>query len=161
MTLHPPKRISSTEGLGIHTTKEMAHVSESISIGTETWNDMSEPWKEGETIIAEPGYSWVTKWQVGKPYVLTKFFNAEANLVGTYCDISRPVERIGDEFSFTDLYLDVWQPAGKEPIILDQDELEEATKASYITQEEAERARAVAASVLANLKSDPSFIDFQ
>lgn len=160
MTLHPPKLITSTEGLGVGTTKTMRKVNDHISIATEVWNTMKEPWAEGATIIAKPGYVWETKWEVGKPYIITKFYDAAANLVAIYCDVSRPVQKTEGGFSFVDLYLDVWQPTGQEPVILDEDELEEAVRARYITPEEADEARDVARQLVNNLKNNPNFLDF-
>jgi len=133
---------------------------DSVSIGTEIWNDMEEPWREGETIIALPGYIWTTKWEVGKPYVITKFQDASAKLIAVYCDIARPVEAIKNGFTFTDLYLDVWYIPGYEPRVLDEDELQAALNARFITLEEATEARGVARSLIVRIKSDPNFLKF-
>lgn len=160
MTLHLPRNISSTEGLGINTTKSMRHISERVSIGTEIWNSMKEPWKEGTTIIAEPGYVWTTKWELDKPYIITKFQDTAVNLIAIYCDVSRPVQAIGDGYTFTDLYLDVWQVPGQEPRILDEDELKHAVEASYISPEEADEARRIANDLIISLKNDPEFLKF-
>lgn len=158
--LHPPKYISSFKGLGVNTTKTMRRMSDTISIGTETWNAMNEPWREGEIIIAKPGYTWVTKWEVGAPYVITKFYDHEENLIGIYCDISRPVKKIEDGFSFVDLYLDVWQPVDEKPMILDEDELNEAVKLEYISHDEAESARKTATALVNVLMSGPKEFNF-
>jgi predicted RNA-binding protein associated with RNAse of E/G family len=144
MSLHPPKRITSTQGLGVGTTKSMQWLSETKAIGTEVWNEMSEPWKEGETIIALPGYIWTTQWEVGKPYIITEFKDEAGKLIATYCDVTRPVRLVEGGFEFVDLYLDVWMVAGKKPVVLDEDELHEAVTAGYVTQEEAEKAEAIA-----------------
>lgn len=160
MTLHPPKNISSTQGLGIGTTKSMRRISDSISIGTEVWNEMNEPWAEGDTIIAKPGYVWTTKWEVGKPYIVTKFQDADRDLIAVYCDVARPVQASEGGFSFTDLYLDVFQLPGQDPIVLDEDELEDAVKAAYITQDEAEVAQEIASELMLSLKSDQEFLKF-
>jgi predicted RNA-binding protein associated with RNAse of E/G family len=160
MTLHPPRNISSIEGLGVNTTKSMQHISERVSIGTEVWNSMKEPWKEGTTIIAEPGYIWTTKWELDKPYIITKFQDAVNNLIAIYCDVARPVQAIEGGFSFIDLYLDVWQVPGEEPRILDEDELMQAVEASYISPEEANEARRIANDLVISLKNDPEFLKF-
>lgn len=160
MTLHPPKYITSIAGLGTNTTKTMGRISDTVSIGTEIWNEMSVPWREGGTIIAQPGFKWVTKWEIDNPYILTKFLDAKANLVGVYCDISRPVKVIKNGFSFVDLYLDIWQPAGEMPIILDENELEEAVELGHITPEEAQVAREIAAKIMTDLISNADILDF-
>lgn len=160
MATHPPKRISSTKGLGIGTSKQMHFVSNNLAIGTEVWNEMKEPWSEGNTIIARPGYSWLTKWETGKPYILTKFLDENKELIGVYCDIARPVIRTKSGFEFDDLYLDIWLlPSGK-PMLLDEDELEEAVASGYINRAEADEAYRVAQSVINNLVNNSTFLDF-
>lgn len=160
MSLHPPKHISSTEGLGLNTTKHLEFKGENKAVGTETWGELETPWTESGTIIAEPGYTWVTRWETGKPYIITKFLNAEGELAGVYCDISRPVERVGDEFTFDDMYLDVWMTPGQEPVMLDEDELKEAVQAGYITQKEAEQAMEVALMLMDELKVSSELLEF-
>ena len=141
MSLHPPKRISSTGGLGLNTTKQLDWASDTLAYGTETWGELEKPWQQDETIIALPGYVWRTRWEVGKPYIINKYLDKNGKLVGIYCDICRPVEKVEGGFAFDDLYLDVWQVPGSKPIILDEDELEEAISAGYISSEEAATAR--------------------
>lgn len=136
----------------------MQRVNDSVSIGTEIWNEMEEPWRQGSTIIAKPGYIWTTKWELDKPYIITRFQDVASNLIAVYCDVSRPVRATDDGFSFIDLYLDVWQLPGEEPIILDEDELSEAVKANYISHDEAEIAQRIARELVASLKDDPDFI---
>ncbi len=158
--MHPPKNISSKEGLGLGTTKEMRYINRGLAIGTETWNELENPWSESDTIIALPGYKWVTKWEVGKPYIITKFFDDNNVLIGVYCDISRPVEASEEGFRFDDLYLDVWQIPGTRPVILDQDELEEAVEAGHISKEEAGKTWQIAHKVVNCIENDPDFLDF-
>lgn len=160
MSSHPPKHISSTEGLGLNTTKHLEFKSENKAVGTETWGELETPWMESGTIIAKPGYIWVTRWEAGKPYIITKFLNTEGELAGIYCDISRPVERVGDAFTFDDMYLDVWMAPGQEPVILDEDELQEAVQAGYITQTEAVQAMEAALALIDELKSSGELLDF-
>lgn len=160
MSVHPPKYISSSEGLGVNTMKRLEFLSENIAIGTEVWQELPTPWREGETIIAKCGYRWITKWEAGKPYIITKFYDAQENLVGIYCDASRPVQKIAGGFAFDDLYLDVWQVPGEKPVILDEDELEAAVQAGFIKQSEAISARETAALLRQKLADDPSFTDF-
>lgn len=160
MALHPPKEISSTLGLGLNTTKSLNKVSPTIWIGTEVWNELEEPWREGSTIIANPNYIWKTKWELGKPYIITRFHDEGGKLIATYCDVSRPVKQIEGGLSFIDLYLDVWVLPGQEPVILDQEELDDAVKAEYVAPEEAIEANRVATELLSNIKNNPAFLDF-
>ena len=160
MTAHPIKRISSIEGLGLNTTKTMRRLSDTVSIGTEVWHELHEAWKEGDTIIAQQGYIWTTKWELNKPYVITKFQDENNKLIAIYCDISRPVKQIDGGFEFEDLYLDVWQIPGQNPIILDENELAEAVIAKYLTKDEASETKRVANSLILALKTDPTFLAF-
>jgi predicted RNA-binding protein associated with RNAse of E/G family len=160
MSLHPPRRISSVEGLGLNTSKQLDFKDESKAIGTEVWGKLKEPWTESGTTIAEEGYTWVTQWEVGKSYVITKFFDQKGELVGVYCDISRPVERIEGGFAFDDLYLDVWMAPDQEPVILDEVELKEAVAARYLTQTEADQAVQVALALVDDLKTEAGILEF-
>lgn len=99
-----------------------------------------QPWVESGVTIADESYRWVTEWEAGRPYIITKFLNEVGELGGVYCDISRPVKRVDGGFTFVDMYLDVWLVPGQEPVILDEDELKEAVEAGYVTQTEADQA---------------------
>ncbi len=160
MNLHPPKRISSTEGLGLNTTKKLDWVSETIAYGTEIWGKLEKPWRQDETIIALPGYVWRTRWEVGKSYIINKYLDNNGKLVGIYCDICRPVEKNENGLAFDDLYLDVWQLPGQDPVILDEDELEEAISTGYINSEEADIARQNAEYVKQLLLTNTELLNF-
>jgi len=160
MTLHPPKRISSVEGLGVNTVKQLEWISDTLAIGTETWGELDKPWQQDDTVIALPGYIWRTRWEVGRPYIINKFFDNNGHLVGIYCDICRPVEKIGGGLAFDDLYLDVWQVPGYEPVILDEYELDEAISAGYVRSEEAAVIRRHAEEVRQMLMVPTDLLDF-
>ena len=149
MTIHPPKLISSIVGLGLPgNTKSIEYLRDGSAISTETCNSVAEPWKQGNMVIALHGYQWITKWEAGKPYIVNKFFNREGGLVGIYYDVSRPVRKIPGGFEFDDLYLDVWCLAANKIELLDEDELEAAVIAKYISPEEADTARGVAGQIV-------------
>ncbi len=160
MPIHRPKLISSIEGLGLNTTKSMRYISKTIAIGTEVWNELQEPWQEGDTIIALPAYKWVTRWEAGKPYIINKFYDDANHLVGIYCDVARPVRQIEGGFEFDDLYLDVWWATGKPISVLDEDELQEALGAGYITTNEAVEAHRVAKELIELLKQQSEILQF-
>ncbi len=160
MHIHPPRRISSVEGLGINTTKKLEWVSDTLAFGTETWGELEKPWQQDETIIALAGYVWRTRWEVGKPYIINKYLDEKGKLVGIYCDICRPVEKVGEGLAFDDLYLDVWQIPGHDPVLLDEDELEGAIKVGYISQEEATTALADVEKVKQLLLTRTDLLDF-
>jgi predicted RNA-binding protein associated with RNAse of E/G family len=146
--MHPPKLISSKDGLGLNTTRQMRHATATLAISTETWGALPCPWTESGTIIAQSGYKWVTRWEVGRPYIITKIYDDAGNFVGTYCDITSAVMQKSNGFECHDMYLDIWQVPGKQPVLLDEDELEQALAASYISKAEADSARLAAEDLL-------------
>ena len=89
---------------------------------------MESHWSIGALIVARPGYSWLTRWEEGKNYVITRILDDKGDWVGTYCDICSCVKKHNEGFEFEDWYLDVWQPAGEKPGLLDEDGLEEAVE---------------------------------
>lgn len=122
-------------------TKSFEQISPGVILTTETWNDMERPWTQGNTIIAKPGYRWVTKWEAGENYTINKIYDDKGNLVALYCDIGSPLKETPVGLEFDDWYLDVWQPVGSKPEILDEEELGAAVKAGYLTDKEATVAR--------------------
>lgn len=144
MTIHKPKLISSSEGLGVNTTKTIKYINNDLAIGTEVWGSLDKPWTEGNIIIAKEGYVWITRWETNKSYVTTKFFDGLNNLVGVYIDVTKPVRRTANGFEFDDMYLDVWQIPGTSPTILDEDELSEAFTAGFIDIKDVTEAKIVA-----------------
>jgi predicted RNA-binding protein associated with RNAse of E/G family len=158
MTLHSPKLITSAQGLGVGTKKQIDFITNDLAIGTETWGQLEAPWVESGKVIAQKDYRWVTKWETSKPYIITKFYDDSNKLIGTYCDISSCVQRVENGFEFYDMYLDVWQTPNNDPVILDVDELEAALAAGFITPEEARDARRAAKKVIELIKNKPNLL---
>jgi len=72
------------------------------------------------------------------------FHDREGRLLGHYTNLVRPPE-IGDgRWRITDLFLDIWQPAGGGLRLLDEDELTEARERGWIEASEAARVRRLA-----------------
>lgn len=84
----------------------------------------------------------------GRPYEIASVFDAEGRPVGHYTNLIREPRLDSREWQLTDLYLDVWQPHRGAPRILDEEELEQAVRAGFLSAEEAYRVRADAAAVL-------------
>ena len=117
--------------------------------------------KQDDVIIAEPGFKWVSKWQVGKPYVIVKYYNGDDQLVGIYCDVCRPVKQTEDGLEYEDLYLDVWMAAcSKEPVILDENELREAFEQGFLNKADVGFARSVALVLVEKLKNNGPELQF-
>jgi len=158
MSIHPPSFESSVVGLGPETKKSMKFLEDGSGIGIEDWGNLTSPWKIGDTIIANLDFRWITHWVPGQEYVITQFFTPDQQRVGTYCDITRPVQRIERGFTYEDIYLDVWRREGDRPEILDEHELEMGVQEKFITVQEAHRARMIAQHLLIELSSDTSSI---
>lgn len=61
-----------------------------------------------------------------------RFHDARGNLTGWYTNICTPVEKDGNDWSSTDLFLDLWMPVDDEPRWLDEDELSEAAASAVV-----------------------------
>lgn len=160
--IHKPKTVNTQEGCALPSaTKKYKKFANGDIILTEVWNAMSEDWKEGSTIIARPGYKWVSKWQLGKPYVIVKFYNDNDDLIGTYCDVCHPITKNKDGLEYKDLYLDVWCINGQvEPKILDEDELQEALENNYVSEKDVQFAYNVAKELIDKIKNKSLELQF-
>lgn len=160
MTIHKPRELSSKIGLGLNTIKSLHWINDRLAFSTEKWGIIDKPWQQDNTIIARNGFIWKTRWEEGKSYLITKYFDEKNKLIGTYVDICRPVKTVKKSFKTTDLYLDVWQLSGHSPIILDEDELNESVKANYLNKREAEKAIKVAEMICVELSTKPDIFIF-
>ena len=64
----------------------------------------------------------------------------DGTLTGWYANICTPVEIDGNNWSSTDLFLDLWMPVGSHPVWLDEDEFQSAVDAGTISDEMTARA---------------------
>lgn len=156
--IHPPKQLSSKKGWGPKSSLVEECISTKLLITTETWGQIEEVWNIGPTIIAKPGYKWIIRWETGQNYVITKFVDETGQIAGIYCDLCSPVKKNDDGYEAIDWYLDVWQPAGEQPRLLDEDELELAMSVGYLTSAQAELARSTAEQLIGILEN--GLLDF-
>ncbi len=77
-----------------------------------------------------------------------RFYRADGDFAGVYANILTPPTIDGRIWRTTDLFLDVWLPAGGGVALLDEDELETALSAGHIDPETAARARREADRIL-------------
>lgn len=68
-------------------------------------------------------------------FSILEFRDAEAGLLGYYCDIVTPLRRDGDEYFQTDLILDLWVSPTLEFQELDRDEYEQAVAEGLVPDE--------------------------
>lgn len=112
-------------------------VSNKVLISTEYW--ISEPtrkWIDADVITAKKGYKWVTKWELSKHYIVTEIFDEKEKLVGVYWDITSQVQKINGQYQAYDWYLDVFKISDSRVVILDENELEQAFMAGFISDKE-------------------------
>lgn len=86
----------------------------------------------------------------GEHFDLLQFFDQDGALAGYYSDIALPLERRGDEYHLTDLFLDVWVTGDGQFHELDWDEFEAAAEQGLLSEAE----QAVARATLARLRAE-------
>ena len=102
----------------------------------------------GRTVLeAESPVVWFTF--PGAHHDIGRFHSPEGDLTALYANVLTPVEIEGDEWRTTDLFLDVLLEPGRGPVILDEDELEEALAEGWVDRAAAAGARAEAARLVA------------
>lgn len=84
----------------------------------------------------------------GRTWEVAAAYDELGRLVGHYTNFIRPPRLEPGRWYITDLYLDVWQPAGGSARLLDAEELEAAVAAGHVDAEEARAVEAEAAAVM-------------
>ena len=68
-------------------------------------------------------------------FSIVEFRDEDDKLLGYYCDIVTPLEKVGDEYFQTDLLLDLWVSPALDVQVLDEDEFEEAVEMRLLSDE--------------------------
>lgn len=102
---------------------------------------------EGAAVL-EPGSPVLWFTFPGRWYEVAAFHDPRGRLLGHYTNVVRPPEIRGRRWRITDLFLDVWQPAGAGPRLLDEEELGRALDEGWIGEADARRAREVGRRVM-------------
>jgi predicted RNA-binding protein associated with RNAse of E/G family len=153
--IHAPKPLSTKVGLALPNAKRSIEELEvALAIQTEVWSDMPTSWSVGDFTIAQTGFIWKSRWEVGKPYVVTRIFDGGGVHIATYCDVTSPVVRMDDHYECNDLYLDVWVRTGQTPVILDEEELEEAREVGYLSSSDVTAVHLAAGQLIAMFACD-------
>jgi len=87
-----------------------------------------------------------------RPWEVGAFHDPDGELVGHYTNLIETPELDGRTWRIRDRWLDLWQPAGGEPRILDEDELGEAVEAGHVEAEEARQLERRAARLLSRAR---------
>lgn len=74
-------------------------------------------------------------------FTVLAFFNLDGGLAGYYSDIATPLQKVGDDYYLTDLFLDYWLAPGQPALALDEDEFEAAIAQGVLTDDRIDCAR--------------------
>ncbi|MEN8145284.1 MAG: DUF402 domain-containing protein [Gemmatimonadota bacterium] len=102
----------------------------------------------GGGALVEPGGSLLWFVFPGKPYEIAVAHDPDGHLLGYYTNMIRSPELQSGTWRITDLFLDIWQPAGGEAALLDSEELTHAVAQGWLDDSEAERVRRRAAEIM-------------
>ncbi len=102
---------------------------------------ISAPVLVGGAPVLEPGSRAVWFTFPGRWHDIGRFHLADGTFTGIYANILTPPRIEGSVWHTTDLFLDVWIPAGGTVMLLDEDELAEALALAHIGEDLAQRAR--------------------
>ncbi len=80
-----------------------------------------------------------------------EMYHPDGSHLADLIHLTSPLQMRAAEVEYTDLFLDVWQPAGEQPRLLDQDELARAVAGGYLDAESAEAVQQKAREILSNL----------
>jgi len=91
------------------------------------------------------GPDWLLIWYLwpGRPYEVGAFHDARGLFRGHYVNLIRPPALEGQRWVVDDLFLDVWVPASRAPVVLDRDELTDAVQRGWVSAEERSRVEAL------------------
>jgi predicted RNA-binding protein associated with RNAse of E/G family len=97
--------------------------------------------KQGDEIILPAGgfslwFVFPDQW-----YDVGRFHRADASVTGWYTNLCTPVVKSRDDWSSTDLFLDLWQPASGGHRWLDEDELDDAVARNLLDVAQQEHVR--------------------
>ncbi len=94
-------------------------------------------------VVAEPGAPLLWFTFPGEWYDVGRFHRRDGTFTGLYADILEPVVPLAPrEWRAVDLFLDLWLDArGAAPLLLDEDELEDALERSWIPAQTGAAAR--------------------
>ena len=98
---------------------------------------------EGEVVL-ERGSDVVWFTFPGLWHDIGRFHRADGTFTGLYANLLTPPVLDGTEWDTTDLFLDVWLAPDGTPMLLDEDELDEALGREWVDADTAARVRAEA-----------------
>ena len=141
--LRPPDRLTVF-------VQELIHDDGRVKVTLARDVDFDPPLRIRGEVALEQGADAVWFTFPGAWHDIGRFHRADGTFTGTYANVITPcVFQPGGDWETTDLFLDVWIPAGGgEPILLDEEELAEAEGAGALSRARARRARDEGARIL-------------
>lgn len=103
--------------------------------------DLEGPMRVDGRVALERGSLAVWFTFPGAWHDIGRFHRADGTFTGIYANVVTPVRMSGSTWRTTDLFLDVWWPAGGRATLLDEDELVEAIRRGHVDESTAARAR--------------------
>jgi predicted RNA-binding protein associated with RNAse of E/G family len=110
--------------------------------------DLDFPMTHDGSVMLEAGSLALWFTFPGRWHDIGRFHLAAGTPTGIYANILTPVQIDGDTWHTTDLFLDIWWPAGGVARLLDEEELDEAYGRDQIDSKIVSKARAEAARLL-------------
>jgi len=89
---------------------------------------------DNEVVLA-PGFPIVYFELMGKWFTVGKIRNLQGTHTGYYCDIVTPPRLFDDGIELTDLFVDLWVSPDLRCKVLDEEELEDAFRKGWITEQ--------------------------
>lgn len=119
---------------------ELVLRSDKIIVGRSQVTSPNSVTFEGKIVLAQ-GFKIIYFQFLNKWFTVVKVRNLQGRHTGYYCDIVMPPRVLGDGVEITDLFLDLWVSPDIRYKILDEEELEEALRKGWITQELHDKAK--------------------
>ncbi len=108
-------------------------------------------------VIADSGFLAIWFLYRNTWYDVGKFYDRQRNLVGYYCDIIKPLNKLlrtpEKTSRITDLFLDLWITPEGDYVVLDEDEFEEALEHGHLPKNIADQARKQMDSLIQKVKA--------
>lgn len=102
----------------------------------------------GDVALVEPGGSLLWFVFPGRRYEIAAAHDPDGRLLGFYTNLIRPPEVQFRTWRITDLFLDIWQPAVGDAVLLDSEDLAHALAQKWIEAPEAEQVQGQAAEIM-------------
>jgi hypothetical protein len=87
-------------------------------------------------VVLPAGSTTIAHYWTGRGYVLWRMYGPDSALIGTLFHICSDVTITETSVQYLDLIVDIWIPAQGEPLVLDEDELEECRQQGLVKDEE-------------------------